>query len=122
MLTAVKLIISAGMIYVVNEVVIRHNKTILGSLIASLPLVTLITFVWIHYGLKTDPEARVEKLATHSTGVFWFVLPTLPMFLIFPALLRRGLSFWPSLIVCCVVTMALYAAMAFFLKRFGLGL
>jgi len=121
MLTAVKLIISAGMIYLVSEVVVRHSKPVIGSLIASLPLVSLITFVWIHHGLKADPEAQVERLATHSTGVFWFVLPTLPMFLIFPALLRRGVPFWPNLILCCLITMALYAAVMLLLKRFDLG-
>ena len=119
MLTALKLVISAGMIYLVNEVVIRHSKPVLGSLLASLPLVSLITFIWIYYGLKADPAAQAEKLAAHSSGVFWFVLPSLPMFLIFPALLRRGLSFWPNLILCCFITMLLYAGMAYLLKRFG---
>ena len=122
MLTAVKLIVSAGVIYLVSEVVVRHSKPVIGSLIASLPLVSLITFVWIHHGLKADPEAQVERLAAHSTGVFWFVLPTLPMFLIFPALLRRGLSFWPNLVLCCVLTMVLYGTVLFLLKRSGVEL
>ncbi len=122
MLTALKLLVSAGLIYFVNEVVITRSRPFLGSLIASLPLVSLITFVWIWHGLKADPAARVEKLASHSAGVFWFVLPSLPMFLIFPALLRRGLHFWPSLLICCGVTMVLYAGMAFVLKRFGVEL
>ena len=122
MLTAIKLAVSAGVIYLVNEVVIRHSKPALGSLIASLPLVSLITFVWIYHGLKAKPDEQVERLAAHSAGVFWFVLPSLPMFLIFPALLRRGLSFWPNLILCCVITMALYAGMALMLKRFGVEL
>lgn len=122
MLTTVKLLLSAGMIYLVNEVVIRHSRPALGSLIASLPLVSLITLVWIYQGMKSDPEARVEKLAAHSAGVFWFVLPSLPMFLIFPCLLRRGIPFWPNLLLCCVITMLLYAGMALVLKRFGIDL
>ena len=120
MLIAIKLLVSAGMIYLVNEVVIKHSKPVLGSLIASLPLVSLITFVWIYYGMKANPEARVERLASHSAGVFWFVLPSLPMFLIFPWILRKGwLDFWSNLIVCCLITMALYAGMAWLLKRYG---
>lgn len=122
MLTIIKLVLSAGLIYVVNEVVIRHSRPALGSLIASLPLVSLITFVWIYYGMQGDPAARTEKLAAHSAGVFWFVLPSLPMFLIFPWLLRKGLSFWPNLLLCCLITMGLYAAMALVLKRFGIAL
>lgn len=122
MLTIVKLILSAGLIYFVNEVVIRHSRPALGSLIASLPLVSLITFVWIYYGMRGDPAARTEKLAAHSSGVFWFVLPSLPLFLIFPWLLRRGWPFWPNLLLCCLITVALYAGMALVLKRFGVHL
>ena len=122
MLTILKLLLSAGMIYAVNEIVIARSRPFLGSLIASLPLVSLITFVWIYYGMKEMPAERVEKLASHSAGVFWFVLPSLPMFLVFPVLLRKGIHFWPSLVICCLLTMVLYAGMAYFLKRFGVAL
>lgn len=122
MLTVIKLLVSAALIYAVNEIVITRSKPFLGSLIASLPLVSLITFVWIYFGMKDDPAERVEKLAAHSTGVFWFVLPSLPMFLIFPVLLRKGLSFWPTLILCSLITMLLYAGMTLVLKRFGVEL
>ena len=120
MLTVIKLIISAGLIYLVNEVVITRSKPFLGSLIASLPLVSLITFVWIWFGLKDDPAGRVEKLASHSAGRFsGSCCRALPMFLIFPWLLKKGMSFWPNLLLCCVITMLLYAGMAVALKRFG---
>lgn len=122
MLTAIKLIISAALIYFVNEIVITRSRPLLGSMIASLPLVSIITFIWIWAGLKETPSEQVEKLASHSTGVFWFVLPSLPMFLIFPVLLRKGISFWPSILICCLITMVLYAAMAMVLKRFGMDL
>ena len=122
MLTILKLALSAGIIYLVNEVVINRSRPFLGSLIASLPLISLITFIWIHLGLRSDPQARIEKLAEHSTGVFWFVLPSLPMFLIFPWLLKKGLGFWPNLLLCCLLTMTLYATMAVALKKFGMDL
>ncbi|MDF2376535.1 MAG: DUF3147 family protein [Verrucomicrobiales bacterium] len=122
MLTVIKLIFSAALIYFVNEIVVTRSKPLLGSMIASLPLVSIITFFWIWTGLKESPAEQVEKLASHSTGVFWFVLPSLPMFLIFPALLRKGLSFLPSILICCVITMLLYAGMVMILKRFGMEL
>lgn len=122
MLTLIKLLLSAGLIYAVNEIVIARSRPFLGSLIASLPLVSLITFVWIWFGMAEDPAARTEKLAAHSAGVFWFVLPSLPMFLVFPWLLRKGLAFWPTLGICCLLTMVLYAGMAMLLKRFGIEL
>ncbi len=122
MLTLIKLLVSAGLIYTVNEIVITRSRPFFGSLIASLPLVSLITFVWIWFGMQENPVERTEKLAAHSAGVFWFVLPSLPMFLVFPWLLRKGVTFWPSLLLCCVLTMALYAGMAMILKRFGIQL
>jgi hypothetical protein len=122
MLTIIKLLVSAGLIYTVNEIVITRSRPFLGSLIASLPLVSLITFVWIWFGMQGDPAARAEKLAAHSTGVFWFVLPSLPMFLVFPWLLRKGISFWPTLLLCCLLTMMLYAGMVVILKRFGIDM
>jgi len=122
MLTFLKLALSAGLIYLVNEIVVVRSRPLLGSLIASLPLVSILTFVWIWAGLRGDPETQTEKLAAHSTGVFWFVLPSLPMFLALPWLLRRGLGFWPTLGLCCLLTMVCYAAMAMVLKRFGMTL
>ena len=117
-----KLLLSAGLIYLVNEIVITRSKPLLGSMIASLPLVSLITFVYIWWDLRGAPEEQTEKLAAHSAGVFWFVLPSLPMFLLFPYLLKKGLSFWPNLLVCMVVTMLLYLVMITILKRFGMEL
>lgn len=122
MLTFLKLALSAGVIYLVNEIVVVRSRPLLGSLVASLPLVSILTFVWIWAGLRGDPAAQTEKLASHSTGVFWFVLPSLPMFLALPWLLRRGVGFWPTLALCCLLTMACYAAMVVVLRRFGMSL
>ncbi len=122
MLTALKLLLSAGLIYLVNEIVVTRSKPLLGSMIASLPLVSIITFIWIWSALREDPAARAEKLAAHSTGVFWFVLPSLPMFLLFPWLLRKGISFWPNLGICCLLTMILYFVMTLILSKFGMEL
>ena len=115
-----KYAITAGLVVLVNEVVIRYSKDWLGSLIASLPLVSLITFFWIYYDDRiADTTARTSKLANHSTGVFWFVLPSLPMFLLFPFLLKKGVTFWPAILVCCALTMGLYYGMVLALKKFG---
>lgn len=116
----IKILISAVLIYIVNEIVIRHSKPLFGSMVASLPLVSLITFVWVWAGLRDNPEKQTEALEAHSTGVFWFVLPSLPMFLIFPWLLKKGLSFWPNLAICVVITALLYLGMTVILKRFGM--
>ena len=107
MLPIVKILISASLIYVVNEIVVRHSKPFLGSIIASLPLVSVLTFVWIWHDLHTSPDVLVEKISAHSVGVFWFVLASLPMFLLIPWMLwmlKKGISFWPTMAAGSVLT------------------
>ncbi|MEM8954921.1 MAG: DUF3147 family protein [Verrucomicrobiota bacterium] len=111
-----KVVLSALIIVVVSEIVIKRGAW-LGSLIASLPILSIITFFWIYRG--AGESERVEKLASHSTGIFWFVLPSLPLFLFFPFLLRKGLPFWASLGLGCLLTILLYLIMIAILKKFG---
>ena len=122
MLPLIKILTSAVLIYVVNEVVVRHSKPLLGSLIASLPLVSLLTFFWIWFDLRSQSEVWAPKLAAHSTGVFWFVIPSLPMFLLIPSMLKKGIGFWPSMAAGCALTMLLYFLMVKALAKFGISM
>jgi hypothetical protein len=61
-------------------------------------------------------------MAAHAGATFWYVLPSLPMFLLIPALLRHGVSFWLALALGCALTIALYAMMTWLAPRFGLQL
>jgi hypothetical protein len=63
-----------------------------------------------------------DRMAAHATGTFWFVLPSLPMFLLIPMLLKRGVPFWPSLAAGCLLTMGLYLAVIWVGPRLGLRL
>jgi hypothetical protein len=64
----------------------------------------------------------VERIAGHSEATFWFVLPSLPMFLAFPALLRSGVGFWLALVLSCILTMVLYSITIWILPRIGINL
>ncbi|KAF0175917.1 MAG: DUF3147 family protein [Hyphomonadaceae bacterium] len=88
-----------------------------GALIVSLPLVSLMGMMWLWRDTQ-DPE----RIAAHAQATFWYVLPSMPLFLLLPALLRRGVAFWPALAVGCAVTVALYFAMVWIGARFGLRL
>ena len=109
-----KFAVSAGLIVLVSEVAKRSDKA--GALIASLPLVTLLALVWLH--VEGQPQ---EKVANHAWYTFWYVLPTLPMFLAFPFLLPR-IGFWPSLLAGALITLASFGAFALGLRRFGVDL
>ena len=88
-----------------------------GALIASLPLVSVLGMIWLW---NEKPDAG--NMADHASATFWYVLPSLPMFLLIPALLRREVPFWASLAAGCAVTIMLYALMTWIGPRFGLKL
>jgi hypothetical protein len=89
----------------------------IGALIASLPLVSVLGMIWL-WGERPD----AANMAKHSQATFWYVLPSLPMFLLIPALLRHGTPFWAALLCGCGLTVALYATMTWLGPRFGLQL
>lgn len=109
-----KFAITAAVIVLVSEVAKRSDKA--GALLAALPLVTLLALVWLH--VEGQPQ---EKVANHAWYTFWYVLPTLPMFLAFPFLLPR-IGFWPSLLASAVITVVSFGAFALVLRRFGIDL
>jgi hypothetical protein len=88
-----------------------------GGVVASIPMVSTLAMVWLWRDSRD-----VAKVATYSESAFWFVLPSLPMFLVIPALMKRGLGFWPALAAGCVTTMILYAAMVWLAPKVGLKL
>ena len=110
---ALKGLLSGALVLVVSELAKRSPA--LGALIVSLPLVSILAMMWLHH--ETHDAAR---LAAHAEATFWYVLPSLPMFLLLPALLRHGWAFYAALGACVVLTALLYLAMAAALARFGI--
>jgi len=110
-----KYAVTAFVIVLVSEIAKRSDK--LGALIASLPFVTVMVMIWLHVEQQGN-----AKIASHAYYTFWYVLPTLPMFLVMPWLLHRGMSFWPALALCVVLTMAAFALTALLCKRIGIDL
>jgi hypothetical protein len=98
----------------VSELAKRSDK--LGGLLGALPMITILAMVWLH--VEKQPE---QKIANHALYTFWYVLPTLPMFLVFPALLAR-LGFWLALLASALLTIACFAAFALLMRRFGVEL
>jgi hypothetical protein len=115
MFLALKALISGILIAVASSLAKRYPG--FGALIASLPLVSVLGMMWLW---SEKPDA--ENMAAHASATFWYVLPSLPMFLLIPLLLRHGAPFWLSLAVGCLLTVLLYAAMTVIGPRFGLRL
>jgi hypothetical protein len=110
-----KALISGVVVVAVSEIAKRNPG--FGALVASLPLVSILGMTWLW---REKPDAA--NMADHVQATFWFVIPSLPMFLAIPALLRRGVPFWPSLALGCTLTILLYLAMVWAIPRLGLRL
>lgn len=111
----VKLFVTAAIIVIVNKVQLFSDR--LSALLIALPFTSIIAMVWMHQA-KQSPE----RLANHAEGTFWFVLPTLPMFLILPWMLRNGWGFWATLAANCLLTIGFFWLTVFVLRRFGIDL
>ena len=110
-----KCTLSGLIIALVSEVAKRSPA--FGALIVSLPLVSILAMIWLWR--DTGDSARV---ASHVEATFWYVIPSLPMFLLMPALLRHGVGFWASLAAGCAVTIVLYALTVMIAAKCGIRL
>jgi len=106
-------ILSGLLIAAISEIARRSPGV--AALVASLPLVSIIAMIWLWR--DTRDAARI---AAHAEATFWYVLPSLPMFLLVPALIRSEVGFWPALALGCVVTIALYFLLLWLAPRFNL--
>ena len=112
---AIKAVLSGIVIAAASEIAKRSPG--IGALVASLPLVSVLGMVWLWRDTR-DPV----RMAEHAGATFWYVLPSLPMFLLIPAMLGRGVPFWLALASGCLLTTALYLALTWIGLQFGLTL
>ena len=115
MYLVLKSLMSGIIIMVVSEIAKRSPA--FGALVASLPLVSLLAIIWLW-----RDTGDTTRIANHAEATFWYVIPSLPMFLAFPYMLRHGVGFWWGLLAACVLTIVLYAATIFIAARFGVRL
>ena len=96
---------------------IAKRSSFWGAVLASLPLTSLLAFVWLY-----ADTGNSQQVANLSRGIFWLVLASLPLFLVLPLLIRAGWHFWPSMLVSCAVTVGAYFGLVWILQRAGIQL
>jgi len=109
-----KYLITAGMVVLISELAKKSDR--IGALVASLPLVTILTLVWLFVEGQSD-----TKISNHAYYTFWYVIPTLPMFILFPYFMSR-FGFVMTLVISIVLTIITFVLFAAFVKRFGVNL
>ncbi|MGC6507159.1 MAG: DUF3147 family protein [Myxococcota bacterium] len=97
--------IMAGLIVAVAATLSERSPRF-GALVVALPIISILTMT-----IMWAESNSIEKIAVHSESTFWLVLPSLPMFLILPWLLRTGWTYWTALGICILGTASLYLLM-----------
>lgn len=110
-----KAAISGVLIAIISEIARRNAG--FAALIASLPLMSLIAMIWLW-----RDGGSMARIADHSEATFWYVLPSLPLFLLLPAMLRGGIGFWLALLIGCAVTVTLYFGLIWIAPKVGIRL
>jgi hypothetical protein len=111
----IKAALSGAIVAAVSEIARRYPGW--GGLLASLPLTSLLAMIWL-WRVSHDPE-RVAEL---TAGIFWFILPSLPLFLVMPWLLRSGVAFWLAMAISVAGTLAIYGLWFWAAPRMGIKL
>lgn len=112
---ALKILFSAFLLVAIAE--LAKRSSFWGAALASLPLTSLLAFVWLYLD-----SGNIGKVAVLSQSIFWLVLPSLLLFIALPFLLRLGLNFWLSLATACFITALAYFGMVKLLIFFNVPL
>ena len=109
----VKLLSTAFIVVAISE--ISKRSSLIGSILASIPLISFLAFIWMYIETKD-----ISKIASLSTGIFWLVIPSLSFFLLFPFLLKRNFQFYLAMTISAIVMVISYFLMIYILKKFGI--
>jgi hypothetical protein len=112
---AVKYLVTALVIVIASEVAKKTGK--LGALITALPLVAIMAMIWLHVEHQGN-----RKISAYAGYTFWYVLPTLPMFVLMPWLLSRAFNFWLALLACAALTAVCFVLTTLIARIFGVNL
>ncbi|MFQ5788629.1 MAG: DUF3147 family protein [Thermodesulfobacteriota bacterium] len=111
----IKVVITAILVVAIAE--ISKRSSLIGAILASLPIVSVLAFIWLYIDTKS-----AEKVSELSTGIFWLVIPSLSLFLVLPILLKSKVNFYLSLFISCAIMIFFYFSMLFILKKLNINL
>jgi len=110
-----KTLITTILIVAISE--ISKRSSILGAILASIPLVSVLAMMWLYIDTQD-----IQKVGALSINIFFLILPSIPLFLIFPYLLKQQINFYLSLGIGIAITAGFYFLMILILRRFGIEL
>jgi len=111
----VKIVTTTILIVAISE--IAKRSSLIGAILASIPLISVLAMIWLHIDTKD-----ISKIIALSTSIFWLVIPSLALFLSLPVLLKQGINFYLSISISIIITILCYWLMVYVLNYFGIKL
>ena len=110
-----KLIITSLLIVLISEIGKRHSLA--GALLAAIPLVSILAMTWMYIDTHNS-DAAVE----FSKRIVWLIAPSMTLFIVFPILIKKGMGFYPSMLISVSLTIFAYYSVIFILGKLGIKL
>jgi hypothetical protein len=108
-----KLIITTFLIVLISE--ISKRSSLAGAILAAIPLVSILAMTWMYID-TSDSTKAVE----FSQNIVWLIAPSMTLFIAFPLLIKKGLGFYPSMLISIVLTVFAYYSVIYLLEKFGI--
>ncbi|PLX19073.1 MAG: hypothetical protein C0601_02890 [Candidatus Muiribacterium halophilum] len=108
-----KVSLTAILVALISEVSKRFS--LLGAIFASIPLTSVLAMIWLYHESKD-----IKKVIDLSQDIFYLVIPSLVFFIALPLLLKKGVSFYPSMFISLGIMSFFYYLMTLILKKAGL--
>ncbi len=115
MLNFIKIVLSALIIFLASEIAKRN--TLLGAIIISLPMASLLSIIWLYIETKD-----IDRIASFSQNIFLMIFPSLSFFIIFPWFLKKNLGFGLSIFLSLAIMVVLYFSLNLFYKKIGISI
>ena len=103
-----KIIVTAALIVLISEIAKVNDK--LGGLIAAMPIMTLLVVLWMYYDGNSN-----EKISSHMSYTLFYIVPTIPMFLIFPFVISK-FGFYVAFLISILITLISVTILNFFIN------
>ena len=104
-----KIIFTGFMIVFISEIAKISGK--IGGIITAMPLTTLFVVFWLYY-----EEVPSSEIANYVKNTLYFILPTLPLFIIFPFLITKY-GFIVSILIS-ILSVGVFILLTNFLLRY----
>ena len=115
MYTIIKIIFTALVIVIISE--IAKRSTLIAGIVASIPLTSLLAFMWIYFDTQ-DPYS-IRDL---SRNILLMIPPSLTFFIALYSLIGWDISFYSSLSISILLTAFVYWIYFIILGFFGINL